>query len=257
MGNETMNDFTLVVGVDAKTGRQLQKVWPTWRDFHPELLDRRMIIFYDRDVYTDYQASHLVDHPNVATVPWPPPGVEYQATRPDKWGNPQRHKMLAGFVHVPAAHVVTPYWMKIDTDVQGCRSDIGVNIQLENAPAIIAPAWGYTKPADQMERLDAWALQNHDILPPHIANGPPLGLKAPPGATKLVHPRICSWVAYFNTAFTKVAAHCAAITVGSGKLPAPSQDGYLWYLANRAGLSITKVNMRHCGWSLTHHSQLV
>ena len=252
-----MNDFTIVVGVDAKTGPQLRKVWPTWRDCHAELLARPLIIFYDHTIYSAYQAANLIDHPNVATVPWPPEGAVYQATRPDKWGNPQRHKMLAGFVHVPAAHVKTPYWMKIDTDVRGVPTSIMPHINYENSPAIIAPGWGYTKPADQMERLDAWALQNHDILPPHIANGPALGLKAEPGASKLVHPRICSWVAFFNTAFTQVAAHCAAITVGPGKLPVPSQDGYLWYLANRAGLRIEKVNMRACGWALTHHSQLV
>jgi len=37
-------------------------------------------------------------------------------------------------------------------------------------------------------------------------------------------------------------------TCGVGKMPVPSQDSFLWYLAARMGLKVRRVNMKSCGW---------
>lgn len=245
---DRLTDFTLVCGVDAKTLAQLSHTWPTWRRHKPGLLERRMLIFYDQEQVREPSIRAAVDHPDLWLHAWPPPGVRYEATSDDKWGAPQRHKMLAGFVHIPARFVTTAYWLKVDTDAIA----MGWNDWVDPAwftgdAAIIAPGWGFTKPADQMLKLDAWANGK-----PLFNNTSPLNLVPKPGEGRISHKRICSWCAFFNTAFTRQVADACPV----GKLPVASQDGLLWYAAERLGWPIIKTNMKHKGWALATHGAI-
>ena len=242
-------DYTLVVGVDAKHLKQLAMVWPTWRKHKPSLLAHPMIVFYDTLQVNDRSVQAIVDHPNLRIIPWEPklgiydpkPGVEI-----DKWNNPQRYKMLAGFVYVPGNRVQTPYWLKIDTDVVATEYDDWIDGRWFNDyPAIISHPWGFTRPADQILRLDRWA-QSHRITL-RFSTGP-LNLVPEPGATRVHHKRIISWCGFFNTKFTHHAASAAAMTTGNCLLPEPSQDGYLWYMATRQELPIVTTSMKRRGW---------
>lgn len=241
---------SLVVGVDKKHLPQLALTWPTWKKHKPEILDWPMVVFFDRSQLEASQVFGVVDHPSLRTIAWPFDGMDkaYLGNGTSKWDDPQRYKMLAGFVHVPPMSVITDYWLKLDVDVvaTGCPKWIDYS-WFDGDPAIVAHRWTFTKPADQMERLDEWAQTTGDI-DPFFANSAPLGLKAPSGATRLGHRRIISWCAFFRTSFSSLTSHLATFSCGPGRLPVPSQDGYQWYCAKRMGMPIVRPNMKSLGW---------
>lgn len=242
-------DYTVVLGVDKNHLQNLRLVLPNWKQYRPELFDKTFVIFFDRDSTNvdDVVATFKEVSPStlLRVVAWPPPGVTYPEGT-CKWDNQQRSRMLAGFVHVPATQVFTPYWLKIDLDVM-CTQP-GDWIQdgwFIDTPAIVAPPWGYTKPADQMEKLDNWAtgtLGFHDH--------PPLNLPRGGNQTMLRHPRICSWLGFFNTTFSCLCSELATSFCGPGQIPVPSQDGYLWYMATRLKWGVNRVNMKSAGWDV-------
>jgi hypothetical protein len=212
-----------------------------------------MVCFYDREQVEEEQVCEVLEgHPDLTTYPWPPEGTVYEGSD-SKWYNPQRYKMLSGFVYVPAYLVHTPFWLKIDTDVVAIGNDDWIKPEWFNSKnEIVAQAWPYTKPEDQFVRLDAWAKcygQKLSILNEEI----PVTEKHPnlipkPGSDLVKHKRVISWCAFFGQAFTRWAAEQAERTVGPYKLPVPSQDGYLWYIAERMGFGIVREDMKGRGF---------
>ena len=243
-------DFTTVCGVDAKHLKQLSWVWPTWKRHKPSLLNSPMLIFRDREqIRSDDEVRAVVDHPNLTIVPWPIGDVSYIGTKGDKWTDPQRYCMLAGFVYIPALFVATPYWLKLDTDTVATGQDVWIDSEwFKDNPAIVSHPWSFTKPADQMQVMDRWVAENPNEFNPWFLDRPPLNLIPKPGASRISHPRIISWAAFFSTGFTIRSANSAAWICGNYHLPIPSQDGYLWYLAKRAGLEIVRIGMKKRGW---------
>lgn len=241
-------DFTTVVGVDAAHLEQLQLVWPTWRRHKPDLLKHSMVVFYDVMQVSGADVYRSVDHPDLQAVPW---GEHVYRGGDDKWTNAQRYKMLAGHVYIPAMQVRTKYWLKIDTDTvaSGCPDWIDPG-WFANEPDIVSQPWGYTKPADQMQRLDEWADKFKVPL-----NLPRLDLPVAEGASLVRHQRIISWIGFFRTGtLGRFSANAAGLTCGYGNLPVRSQDGYHWYYATRMGWEIQRHDFRRLGWE--HHSRL-
>lgn len=243
------HDYTTVIGVDAKHLNQLRMVWPTYEVHKPDLLKQPLIVFYDQESgITREDVQRSVTHPNPVIYAWPPPRVRYTGDFTSKWFHPQRYKMLAGFVHVPAMCVDTPYWLKLDTDVVAVGKPDWIDPSwFTGNPAIVAHRWGFTKPAEQMIVLDNWAETHKDSLRLFSATEP-LNLHPHPDWERLCHPRIISWCGFFNTTMTKLAARCASATCGECQLPVPSQDGYLWYVSQRMNHRIERVNMKERGW---------
>ncbi len=240
-----MNDFTLVVGVDKRHLWQLSHTWPTWKKNKPSLLTRPMIIFFDHEQVTVEQIRAVVDHPNLSCVAWPPSNFTYGTKKTDKWDDPQREKMLSGFVFVPAAVVETPFWLKLDTDVVATGQDDWIDPEwFKPNNVIISHPWGFTRPPNQMLELDEWA--TNGIL---TWKHPPLNLAPKPGEDRVCHPRIITWCAFFNTNFTWSCADCAKRTCAPGYLPVPSQDGFLFYVAKRMGYEIIRPRMKKRGFS--------
>lgn len=241
-------EYTLVVGVDRRHIRQFEMVWPTWRKHKPSLLKAPMVIFYDRLEVSEAWITRFVDHPNLVLIPWPAPGVVYEGDPNDKWTHPQRSKMLAGFVHVPASVVTTPYWLKVDTDVVANSIDDWIDEKwFDGNPGIVAHRWGFTKPPNQIELLDRWAERYKQFLP-LLTKTPPLDLHPNPGSDRVSHKRIISWCGFFSTTLTRYASHAATLICGEGQLPVPSQDGYLWYVAARMEQPIVRTMMKSRGW---------
>lgn len=240
-----IDDFTVVLGIDRKTIEYLRWSWPTWAKHKSSLLLRRFVIFYDGvdpteiDRITQLQRSTLVE--------WPPAGVHYYRSNEDKWSNPQRAKMLAGFVHVPPQYVRTPYWFKIDVDSLATGMDPWIQREwFDGYPSVIAPSWNYTKPPNQMMRLDDWAARHQ----PGIFSGTePLNLAPEPGSDLVKHKRIASWCAFFSTEFSRVCSQIAEKSCGKCQLPVDSQDGFHFYCAQRAGFTIRYVPMKRYGWT--------
>ena len=241
-------DYTLVIGVDKKHLRQLIQVWPTFIKHKPSLLKQPMVVFYDKYEVNPTYIYEYVKHPNIRTHKWPIDNIEYEGQADSKWTNPQRYKMLAGFVHVPSMCVETDYWLKLDTDTVATGNDDWIDSKwFEGSPAIISQRWGFTKPANQMLLLDAWVKENKELLS-EMDQSSPLNLTPNEGSSRLNHKRIISWCSFFNTAFTTTCSDFANRTCGWYKLPVPSQDGYVWYLAKRMNKRIVTTNMKARGF---------
>jgi len=243
-------DYTLVIGVDGRHLEQLSLVWPTWVKHKPSILTHPLVVFYDRDQLTWKDIQPIVkEHYQITVYDWPPKGAEYKGDPKDKWTNPQRHKMLSGFVHVPPMFVKTKYWLKLDLDTVATGMDDWIDESwFEDEPAIVSHPWGYTKPARQMLDLDEWTGARLDMMPQWLWQKPPLNLVPREGSSMVRHKRIISWCGFFNTEFTEVCSAVAAGCCELGQLPVPSQDGYLWYMAERGNLGIKRVNMKSRGW---------
>lgn len=253
-----MIDYTTVIGLDHGHFEQLKTVWPTWLKHKPSLLDHPLIIFYDWQ--SSLRPSDILqvvkDHPNHRLYGWPPSGgYTYEGDESSKWHNPQRYKMLAGFVHVPRIVVKTKYWLKLDLDTVAVGNDDWIEESwFESDPAIVSHPWGYTKPADQMLKLDDWFDRNcrdiRDVWNDYPLT-PILNLKPSSPSSSLVrHKRIISWCAFFDTHFTTMCSMVAGIGIEGGKfqLPVSSQDGYLWYMAIRGNFPVIRANMKSKGW---------
>ena len=244
-----MIDCTLVLGLDAKHLDQFRMVLETWWRHKPSLWRIPWVIFYDREQVEKRQVELVVHHGTMEAVPWPPKNVEYKRTEEGKWGDPQRYKMLAGFVHIPAAVVKTKYWLKVDVDTVATGMDDWIDGEwFKDNSAIVSHPWGYTKPADQMVKLDQWVDENKERMQV-LAKEPPLELFPKPESGLLQHKRIISWCSFWRTAFTRICSYWANITCGNGKLPVPSQDGFLWYCAERMKLGIVRPDMKDRGWA--------
>jgi hypothetical protein len=249
-------DYTVVIGVDAKHLKQLSWTLPTWARHKPSLFDRPWIVFYDREdvkIKEDLVPETISLLPaspkgNITYVAWPPDPVVWEGDDQSKWTSKQRHKMLAGHVHVPARFVETPWWLKLDTDAIASGEDDWIRDEwFENDPVFVGSPWGYTKPADQIVELDRWAEKTKPIC---LEGTESLNLVPKLGHETIRIRRAVSWCAFFNTEFGCTCSAAAEDTVGRHKLPVPSQDGYLWYMATRMGLGINKVQMKRHGWQV-------
>lgn len=245
-------DYTVVLGVDRHTIELFRLVFPTWVKYKTSLFDQPWLIFYDgidqREIENIIKDDF--DHDDVQFVKWPPLGIEYPRDNLTKWTSSQRAKMLAGFVHVPASHVKTPYWLKLDLDVVATgMSDWVQDNWFDGNPSIIAPGWSYSKPPDCMLKLDRWADRSQ---PQFLHDTEPLNLIPNEGSDKVCHSRICSWCAFFSTEFTKLISRAASNSCGWCQLPIDSQDGVMWYCAYRGGFTIRTFQPKKFGWKLRH-----
>ncbi len=246
-----MIPYTLVCGVDASHLRQLAVTWPTWKKHKPDLLNHRMIVFRDKDQVSSKEIMDMVDHPNLSIYSWPTGNANYGDATRDKWTNPQRVKMLTGFVYISALFVKTKYWLKLDTDVVATGQPDWIDQDwFNNDPAIICHAWGFTRPAKQMLKLDAWVAANsHREEFREIASKPPLNLHPEEGSDRVCHPRIISWCGFFKTSLSRT---CVKLSEASGRpytMPVPTQDGLMWYVAKRLRMGISRQQMKKRGWS--------
>lgn len=251
--------YTLVVGVDAHHLRQLALTWPTWRRHKPSLLMVPMIVFYDHREIFEANVRSVVDHPRLTTIPWPLSDFDLQSVwkneieSGDKFSDPHRETMLSGFVYVPAQFAKTPYWLKLDTDVVATGMDRWIDLKwFRESPAMVAHRWGFTRPADQMVRMDRWIEENPERMPKEILDSEPLNLTPNPGWNRVNHVRIISWCGLFDSAWTSRMASLTQNENGQYRMPVPSQDGFLWYMAERGGRGIVRTNMKSRGWQHWH-----
>jgi hypothetical protein len=138
---------TLVTVIDAEHLEQLRMTAPTWVKNKPAILKMRKVLVYDAEQLTEKDARRVFHADKY--IPW---------HGNDKYVS-QRHKMLSAFCFVPAEHVYTPYFLKLDTDTVAYPHDSEFPDPewFEGDPAMVAKGWSYTKPANAMLDLDEWA----------------------------------------------------------------------------------------------------
>ena len=238
-------NFTTVIAVDQRHLEQIRLTWPTWVKHKPNLLSHPLLVIVDDWALVQPLSELLVEHTDKTYVLWEPE-TEYIQKTPERWFNPQRQKMLSAFTHVPATHVSTPYFLKLDVDTVAVGMDDWIDERwFEGEPAIVASPWGYTKPANQILELDEWVSQKQVR---RLKEYPALDYKPNPGSDLVRHKRIISWCGFFNTQFNQFCSEIAEENCGTGQLPVPSQDGFLGYCAERLHKPILRVPMKSFGW---------
>ena len=245
--SEERPSLTIVCCVDKRYLKQAAVTLPLWLEAAGEIANYPFIVFYCDDgansiPYEDVKRVFSV-LPEVRYVAWPKPEWAYAGAY-----SSQREMMLTSFCH---AHywVDTEYFLKIDVDAFPVRRtsidewfspeffhEYRFSHPRVERPALVASAWGYTKPRDQMTELDNWADKN-DV--------PGVRMNLVEGTSRVVHPRIASWFCYVNTKFCQEAAHF----VPPGRIPVPSHDGFHWYMAARMGWPIYRTKFKRTGWT--------
>lgn len=216
-------DVTIVTACDPKYIEHLKVTLPNWIK-HKHVDKFEMIVYVNgfRRYRRNSDLDFLRAHKNIRIIPWDMPEAE-----------DQRERMLSAFVLGAAKDVKTPYWVKIDADAYA--SDDSPLLKPEMKDNVIAGhRWGYSF-AKHVKPLMAWANEQpafkdtpKDIFDETKVEG-----------RKYWHPRVASFVQFHKSDFVRMAAEIAG-----ARLPVPSHDTYLWYVANRLGLPIMRTNFK-------------
>jgi hypothetical protein len=221
-------DVTYVTAVDSRYLKKLKNNFESWRD-KEKVFDHPVIIYYDElSINEETDLDFLPD--SVKKIGWRPP---------EDW--PQRERMLSAFVTAAPHDVETPYWIKLDADVTATREESGpVWSDDWKEYDVLAHRWGYTKPKGGewpkhwLNILDDWwkGLTGEDPIFPVIDN---IG-------GRYAHRRIASFYCFHSTERTKELADML-----DGRMPIPSHDTLLWYVAERKGWPMKRVNLKRQG----------
>ena len=244
-------DITLVVAIDREYSEKFLWTYQTWIKFKPEIRQMPIMVIYEgmdgphvvsrseRYPYTQSTMNHMailerVGHPDVQFVEWDHAGPFAS----------QREKMLTSLVISPSEYVKTPWYLKLDADTFAKDSSPWLLDEWflpENGklPAFIASPWGYTKPANLLDVLDDWGDNVQSLVGTKRLNIP-----YEPNATRVCSSRMASWVMFGNAKWLKeVVKSCP-----DRKLPVPSQDTFLYYIAARRGDFYRRAKMKRYGW---------
>jgi hypothetical protein len=227
-------DYSLLIALDREHLEEFSVSFPTWAYHKPELLDLAIVFVCDGDAGWNTMAWHLAirkildasNYRGIASVYFT--SGEFAS---------QREKMLTALVTIGPRYIETPYYFNLDCDcIATGKRDWIDSAWFTDSPAIIASAWGYTRPASMVADFDAWA----DRFPhtfgtehtPHTISG-----------NVARHKRIISYCMFGRTDWTRRMAELAG-----DRLPIPSQDTFLGMAAARNKQKIVKVRMSNHGW---------
>lgn len=207
--------MTIVTAVNPPYLEKLHYTLPTW-SLKPQFNNCPVIIFHNgfkRPKRSLKWVHKVLKGHNVKLIHWDMD--EYD-------GN--RELMLSSFVFGAAAYVETPYFVKIDADAFFTNSQ---DLFLPNhfKYDIAGHKWRYTKPGKWLVELDEWA-ESKDIDGEVYLSEPKVNEAK--NSKRYGHGRIASWVCLHKTDFVIEAAMHAG-----SRLPIPSHDTYLWYMAQR------------------------
>lgn len=197
-------DFCLVTAITPDFLPQLYWTAPTWA-YKPQFANRPLLVFHH-----GFRQRELVKldflkrvFPAVVGVPWDMP----QAAN-------NRERMISAFV-LGVEHIQSEYFVKLDADMYfSTPEDVFTEDHFKYD--LVAQRWHYTKPGYMIDCLEAWS--QGKPKPPQPVGQQSVHRKAP---------RIISYCCLHRTEFVRKAAKLAG-----DRLPVPSHDTYLWWLAD-------------------------
>ena len=218
-------EVTFVTAVDEKYLPKLEQYYPQWKS-NAGFAGQPLIVYYH-----GIKEEQLQFLENARLIPW---DVSFEAN--------QRERMLSAFVLGAAKDVETPYWVKCDADLHFANplETPFWNPWVENGYQVVGHRWGYTKVKGDpkydgthwLNTLDAWWKEKTGED----------GVYPPIEGARYSHPRINSFLSMYATEFTrKVAELCG------DRLPVPSQDTVVWYVAERLDVARHRDNMKKLG----------
>jgi hypothetical protein len=231
---DVLPDFTLVTAVDRDWAETLKWTWPTWMKFRPQLQDRPTIIIHEPGFDLDARELQFVRTcPNVRFVVW---AADQEKDLRDRWA--------AAFLHVPAQYVETPWYLKLEPEAIACNGSkwvFGDWFQpTENGelPRFTTSPWGYSRPADAIEKLDDWGDRVEGLS--RFAR---LELPYDASDKRVVHPTVSSWCFFANTEWTREVSEYAR-----AYMPCKTHDTFVYYCAARRREPYYRRQMKDYGW---------
>jgi len=238
------NEFTICTAV-SNNGRYLKKFERALNNWHadPFIQNTPIVVFAHSNAY---QAANSILKPSllekynypIELINWSKPECETV-----------KEEMLSAFIFGVHEHVKTKYSIKLDGDTHLK----GPNFELPkkyNRQVIIGHKWRYTKcKADPeydrtgyhwFDRLGDWCEQFECFI--GTEHRYPNDIKE----SRYGHKRIASFCCIQKGAFIKHAVDlCNASSIRHGRMPVPSHDTFLFYLAERLGRGIGYSNFKH------------
>ena len=226
--------LTVVTAVDRSNLEIFRWTWPTWMYHRSWLRQVPVIVISDPADGLELELKQIVEgHRDLRLI---------GALRSLSGGG--RDQWSHAYLKVPATHVATDWYLRLEPEAVACFPDRWLYSDWFRPDsdgrllAFVSHAWGYTKPADALSRLDDWGSSMQGLC-----DYPPLRLPYDPQAPKLKHDAISSWIFLGNTAWTREILRYAP-----EQLPLPSHDTFTLYCAKRRGDRFLRWQMKSAGW---------
>jgi hypothetical protein len=235
-------EFTIVTCV-SKNGRYLRKFERALGNWHQEkfISDNPMIIFAHTNAFRAVRriVNKFKDN--------------YYDIKLIKWSKPEcdtvKEEMLSAFVFGVHEHVKTKYSVKIDCDTHLKEYDEFVLPRKYRRNVITAHKWRYTKCKSDPEyeetgyhwfdRLADWAEQLEDFVDTQHQYERNIEDR------RYGHKRVASFCCIQKQAFiAHVVDMCNRSGIRKGRMPIPSHDTFLFYVAQRLGRGIGYANFK-------------
>ena len=212
--NNLDSEVTIVTACDAKYVPVLKLTFANWRKY--KNIDRYPVIVFVHGVPLDSPELEFLRLPNVRIIEWDLEEAE-----------DQRERMLSAFVFGAAEHVDTDYWLKLDADSYATNYLPLISEEMKGYD-FCGHRWGYSRP-DHIKLLDAWAAQHERKK---LCNAKPMIEEGRIEGRRFYHKkkRTISFIQLHKTKFTKF---CVKLLGGKKKLPAPTQDTFMYYVVQR------------------------
>jgi lipopolysaccharide biosynthesis glycosyltransferase len=208
------SETTIVTACDPHYVEILKHTYPNWVKY--KKVDKYPVIVFVNgiDIETDPRLDFLRQD-NVTMIPWSMDNVDSH-----------REEMLSAFVFGASEHVKTDYWMKLDADSYATDDKPLITEKMKQYN-FCGHKWGYSRP-NHIEGLDEWA-KNH--WKGALKKASPMINEGRIEKNRFYHNerRTISFVQLHKTKFTNF---CVKI-LKERRLPVPSQDTYLFYVASR------------------------
>lgn len=207
------NDLTVVTACDEKYIECLKLTFPNWRKY--KNIDKYPVIVFVNGIELDDSRLDFLRLDNVELIPWSMDNVDSH-----------REEMLSAFILGTAKHVKTNYWLKLDADSFATDYSPIVDDSMKDF-VFCGHKWGYSW-AEHIKKLDEWS-KNHGKR--QIRNAKPMYDPSRVKGRRFYHDkkRTISFVQLQQTRFTRWCAKMA----GWKRLPVPSHDTYMFYIADR------------------------
>ena len=234
-----MSDTTVVIGVDNEHVLELEIAYRSWVANRPQMLNEHFMFVCDGnggDLVGWTKRLEFCRQPKSKVVLF-----DGNALR--RAGANQREVMLTGLVW-GSAKVQTKWYVKIDTDTVADQAGEWIRDEWRDEMfAFHSHKWGFTRPALFISQLDEWA----ESVPDLACCDKPLQSLPSDLSQRVSHPRIQSWWLLGSSEFARLV--WKLVGEGEKRMPCPSQDTLLWYVAHRLGMPYKRMNMKKYGWS--------
>ena len=214
LNNGIRDDVTIVTACDEYYVDILRYTFTNWRKY--KSLDKFPVIVFVNGIPIEDVRLDFLKIPNVTIIPWSMPDADSH-----------REEMLSAFVFGTAQYVTTDYWLKLDADSFAVNDKPLFSEDMKKF-AFCGHKWNYSRP-DHIKLLDDWA-KNHKQ--PKLKNAKPMLSEGKVEGNRFYHnkKRTISFIQLHKTKFTRF---CVKLLGGKNKLPAPTQDTYMFFVCDR------------------------